>query len=343
MKGDSILITTGGGEGSCLYFSANGGQSWSNSTNGFGGSGSDFLDPLEIVLDPTNSSTVYAMAGDCVAKSTDFGKSWNAVKNSWGAISYQPVILRVNPLNKNQVISGGEAGNFHSYLDISFNAGSSWTQYAYEDNNAVNCLEFHPTNPAIMYIGKEGKIDHSIDSGKTWQTTYVPPVGMYIYAISQPNSQAVYATGSYNNVSFAKDTLHLFKSTDDGKTWKKFHQEYIPNCGGGAEMTIHDSIVYILTWDKGVYTINLRDLPTNIQSPNKADEFAIRHQGDFLTIAHTKDHDFMATIFAMSGQMVYTTTSGNNPIATYSWPNGVYVVNVQSATSRMTQKVLISR
>lgn len=341
-KGDSILITTAGGPDSCIYLSTNKGQTWKNFTNGFGGSRTDFIDPLELAQDPIDPSSIYGMAGDCVAKSTDFGRSWNPVKNSWGFISYQPVILKVNPLRKDQVMSGGEAGNFHSYLDISINAGNTWSQHAVEDNNAVNCLEFHPTNPAIMYIGKEGKIDRSIDSGKTWQTTYIPPELMYIYAISQPSSEAVYATGAYNNVGFAKDTLHIFRSSNDGKTWNKYHEEYIPNCGGGAEMAIYDSIAYVLTWNKGVFTIDLRNLPTSIHSTKKSKKFIINHRRELLTISSADDAIFTTGIYTTSGRLIFKETAPKNLINTATWATGVYIVNVQSRKGRMTSKILVS-
>ena len=85
IKGDSLLVTTPNGMGNCMLMSSNGGTAWRNHTNGLGGSvPADFLDPTEMAAHPTNAETLFALSGNCVAKSTNFGKSWTPIKKRLG-------------------------------------------------------------------------------------------------------------------------------------------------------------------------------------------------------------------------------------------------------------------
>jgi len=348
LKGDSILISTIGGLGNCLELSTDNGNSWTNHTNGFGGNSiTNFIDPTELAQHPENPKLIYGLAGNCVARSTDFGNSWTPVKNSWGAISYQPLIMKIHPLKPDWIFSGGEAGNFHSYLDISYDAGQNWNQYAYEDNNAVNCLEFSPADPAIMLIGKEGKIDRSIDSGKTWTTVFKPPHTMYIHAIDYPFSYSndVYAAGAYNNVSFAKDTVHLFRSPDKGASWQKIYEEYIQGCGGIREIEIHDSTLYFLTEHKGVYKLALSDLPVGKRNMPKPHNYSIQIRPNSLQLLSNDISPQKVFIYSLQGQLVFESTMYGEPlsISTSHWSTGCYLIAVRGKTHAYQEKVIVVR
>ena len=345
-NGDSLLIITEGGPGNCIELSTDHGDSWSNFTNGFGGPAIDFQSASEFAQSPHDPLVIYGMAGNCVAKSTDFGNNWTVVKNSWGHISYQPVIMRAHPFVPDLVISGGEAGNFHSYLDISYNAGTSWTQHDVEANDAVNCIAFHPSDAAIMFTGKEGKINRSLDSGKTWSTVFKPPHGMYIRAIDYPfaYSDHVYAVGAYNSVNFAKDSVHLFRSTDKGGHWEKVFQYYLTKCGGVAEMHIFDSTLYFMTFSKGVYSVGLNTLPVGIQEPQATLDYQMQISQGEVIISSPSQPITSLRVFDLQGRQLYLGANASQfQVKTGHWKKGLYIVRIESEQALYSEKFLINR
>ena len=255
--------------------------------------------------------------------------------------------MKVHPLKPDWIFSGGESGNFNSFLDISYDGGQTWNTYAQEDNNAVNCLEFSPSNPSLMLIGKEGKIDRSLDSGQTWTTVFTPPHLMYIHAISFPfaGTNEVFAAGAYNNVGFAKDTAHLFYSENGGRTWRNLTKHYIPGCDGIMEMDIHDSILYFVTQSKGVYTMDVKDLPVSRKIPSSDIEMfeIIPQNGGFLV--QTKGSDQLAIeVINGQGQTMVSGTqiSSNTHFTTTSWKQGWYLVLVRNQTgASRSKKVMV--
>lgn len=85
----------------------------------------------------------------------------------------------------------------------------------------VNCIEFHPTNPNIFYVGAPaGGIWKTTDGGASWATTTdeLTSMGVSDIAINPLNPDIIYiATGD----SDASDTysIGILKSIDGGLTW----------------------------------------------------------------------------------------------------------------------------
>src|SRR5262249_22770490 len=78
----SLTVYTRGATG--LYKSTDGGAGWSQIDGGFRPKSSTGYIVTELVIDPTNSSTIYAVAGisgsvNSIFKSTDAGGGWNSL------------------------------------------------------------------------------------------------------------------------------------------------------------------------------------------------------------------------------------------------------------------------
>lgn len=86
----------------------------------------------------------------------------------------------------------------------------------------INAIEFHPTNPNIIYIGAPaGGLWKSTNGGATWQTTtdQLGSIGVSDIVLHPQNPDIVYiATGDAD----ASDTysIGLLKSSDAGATWE---------------------------------------------------------------------------------------------------------------------------
>lgn len=85
----------------------------------------------------------------------------------------------------------------------------------------INAIEFHPTNPNIIYVGAPaGGCWKTTDGGQTWKclTDNLPSLGISAIAIDPTNPNIIYlGTGDAD----ASDTysIGVLKSTDGGITW----------------------------------------------------------------------------------------------------------------------------
>ena len=88
-------------------------------------------------------------------------------------------------------------------------------------NGRVNCIEFHPTNPDVFWVGTPGGgLWKTNDGGSTWETNTdnLPVLGVSDVIINPENTQIMYlATGDADG----GDTysIGVLKSIDGGVTW----------------------------------------------------------------------------------------------------------------------------
>ncbi|MBL7889976.1 MAG: T9SS type A sorting domain-containing protein [Bacteroidia bacterium] len=86
----------------------------------------------------------------------------------------------------------------------------------------LNCVEFHPTNPNVIFVGAPaGGLWRSNDGGNSWSTTTdkLPSIGVNDVAIDPQNPNTIYiATGDDDG----GDTysVGVLKSVDGGVTWQ---------------------------------------------------------------------------------------------------------------------------
>lgn len=90
--------------------------------------------------------------------------------------------------------------------------GQTWTHVSDGLNGPVDFhnMEVSRTDPAVIYgIGHDGMIQHSNDSGATWQVTGAAPARLIDIATSDADAAALYAATEDG----------LFRSTDKGASW----------------------------------------------------------------------------------------------------------------------------
>lgn len=348
---DTLVCVIDSTEGNTIFVSGNGGSSFTNSTNGFGGTGVDFQPGFRVDVNPNNHHEIIAMSGSCVARSDDFCESWTPVYLTWGYSVYQPTVLRYHPLNSTLIYSGGELSLFDSYLSYSFDSGTTWQTSAVESNNAVNGIAFHPGNVDTLFIGKEGKIARSIDKGLTWSEVYATPHYEYIYSIiyDKSNSSTIYAAGAINGLN---DTIRIFRSLDGGSTWEEWVKEIFSESDNQIiSMIMYNTFLCVLMRDhfgniQGVYKLNTSTVPVpeiieNTQVkifPNPfSSETTLQADPPLKNATLTVENSLGQTVKQIkniSAQPVIL-TRGN-------LPNGLYFVRLKEEKKVLTEKLIIT-
>jgi photosystem II stability/assembly factor-like uncharacterized protein len=186
--------------------------------------------------------------GGGVWKTGDGGVTWNPLfdKQSISSIG----ALAVADSDPNVIYAGtGEAcirGNisFGDGVYKSTDAGKTWTNIGLRDTRHIGAVIVHPTNPDAVFVAALGHaygpnsergIFRTRDGGKTWEKVlYLDDRTGGIEVVFDPHNPHIlfaamwegYRTPWSLNSGGAKDGL--YRSSDDGTTWKRIEGNGIP-------------------------------------------------------------------------------------------------------------------
>lgn len=173
---------TSGGEGSGLYRSIDGGDSWQELTNGLP---QDEKGRIALAIAKSQSTTVYATVeseNTALYRSDDMGKSWQK-KSDAGMVQMRPFYfgeLKVDPTDPERVykpsfitvtsVDGGES--FTSMFSGGFNIP------IHPDHHA---LWINPNNPNQLVLGTDGGVYISYNKGGNWRMVGTLPVSQFYH------------------------------------------------------------------------------------------------------------------------------------------------------------------
>ena len=217
-----IYAVTGFG----VFKSTNGGGSWSALSD-------DFY-PSSLVIDPSNSQTLYAVSYyDCddygcnstVFKSTDAGITWT--RSDTGTNFYYVAALAIDPINTATIYVSAYASDTHADGGIykSTDSGGTWSFLGAGLPNSVSSLVIDPVNPNNLYAAPYGEgVFKSADGGATWNPLNNGLTDLNI------NSLVIDAAGSSLHVGTASGVFDYQFSTatnqiDDASTFVR--QQYL--------------------------------------------------------------------------------------------------------------------
>ena len=187
--------------------------------------GFDNIDPIDLVIHPTDSNIIYIGAFDIgIWRSLDHGQSWQSCNDkdftgSWKEYGGNTATIAVDPQHKNVVwatMSRYQKGESPTYLVRSDSMGlqGSWVL----SNNGlptteVMGLSLDPTSPVAnrtLFVTAAGDVYRSTDDGNSW-TKVLEKNGLRFTAVDHFDGKIVYAGGGAG----------FWRSTDGGDNWSE--------------------------------------------------------------------------------------------------------------------------
>ncbi len=266
--GDSVLAATAHHlKDSILLLSTDDGNSFVNHTPPFFFQFDSINTVWKIDQNPANPSSIVVLQNAYgVAKSTNYGLSWNSLSQVSGG--YQERYLGFHPLDTHSLYYAGEQLFFESYIYTSLDDGNNWTLTGNFHNHAKHYIAYHPTDTNTLICAGEGIMSKSTDRGLTWNNTAILP--LYVFSIqNHPDYPSYYyATGDMHGPD---DTLSVYVSSDYGDSWSLFLNEYYPDSDGILNLHIYNNTLYLVTMTNGVLAYQL-PIIDHVYSPEQHTE-----------------------------------------------------------------------
>ena len=269
-----VFTYVGGGPGSTLYKSTDGGATWKKSTKGFPGGD---LGRIGLAISPADPQVLYAIVeagkGGGFFKSTDRGASW--VKQSGHSTSGNYYMeIYCHPTNPDIIYS------MDTWNMVSYDGGKSFQQLGEEYKHVDNhIIWIDPNDTDYLLAGCDGGIYESFDHAKTWDYKGNLPVTQF-YKVVTDNAEPFYNIygGTQDNFSMGGPSRTRNGHGIANSDW------YVTQLGDGFESAIDPedpNIVYAQYQYGGLTRFDKRSGEmTGIQPQPREDEDAYRWNWD---------------------------------------------------------------
>ena len=214
----NVAALIGGGPGTSLYKSVNGGDSWSKIDKGLPGSNKG---KIGLAISPMQPNVLYAAVeldkrAGAVYRSENSGGSWSkmsdTVSGGTGPHYYQELVAsphefdKIYLMNVRVLVSDDGGKNFYQMKE----------SQKHSDNHS---LTFKKDDPNYMLIGTDGGIYESFDNSKNWKYVSNLPLTQF-YKIAVDDNKPfynVYGGTQDNNTQGAPsrtDNIHGIRNSD---------------------------------------------------------------------------------------------------------------------------------
>lgn len=252
-NGNNVLaITHTEGTGNLIVKSTNNGQTFTDATSSFFFNNTSVNGILQIAQNPKDANTVAVLhRGYGIAQSADFGSSWKNLYPFLGG--YQDWFVGFNPNDSGNIMYTGEELFFRSYVQATYDGGTTWQRVDSLQTHCTHGITFHPTDKNVMLSYGEGRIGRSTDQGRTWTDFNFFPIYVFKVVYDPANPDTVYASGDFPGTS---DDILIYKSVDGGKTWYLSYQQVIKDSDGVLDLQLYKDRLIVYTLVNGVYFID---------------------------------------------------------------------------------------
>tara|TARA_B100000809_G_C15138822_1_gene531967 strand:+ start:4281 stop:7505 length:3225 start_codon:yes stop_codon:yes gene_type:complete len=204
-----------GGEGSGIFITHNGGETWEERTDKDGLPKGN-LGRIGLAIANNKPNIVYALIEakkNALYKSTDGGFTFKKIndKDDIGNRPFYYSDIFVDPQNENRVYS------VFTYINVSEDGGKNFNQLmpAYGVDNGVHpdhhAWWIHPTNGNFMIDGNDGGMNITHDGGKTWRFIGNLPVAQF-YHIAVDNEYPYNVYGGMQDNGSWRGPAYVWRS-----------------------------------------------------------------------------------------------------------------------------------
>ncbi|MCB0667322.1 MAG: glycosyl hydrolase [Saprospiraceae bacterium] len=249
----TVAAYMGGGPGSGIHRSMDGGETWEKLTSGLPKSN---LGKIGLAISPQNPDKVYAIVETDRTKgglylSDDRGNSWtkqsNTVSGGTGPHYYQE--LYASPHKEGMLYL------MDVRVQVSTDDGKTFNQLSEREKHSDNhAIAFRPDEPEYLMVGSDGGLYESFDHGETWRFIDNMPITQY-YKVAVDDAEPFYFVygGTQDNGSSGgpsrTDNEHGIMNQDFFKTlFADGHQS--------ATEPGNPNIMYAETQQGGLYRVD---------------------------------------------------------------------------------------
>ncbi len=214
---------------------------------------------ISAVTGPIGQPGVYYVGTPAggVWKTTSAGVTWFPIFDQFQNVDSIGAV-QVAPSDPNTVYVGtGDSvgGSSGDGMYKSTNAGITWTHIGLEETTKINKIVIDPKDPDLVIVSTQGDAKHTgqgiyrtTDGGKTWSNVLKPENanGTRDVEAAFDEPKVIFATSQGGGGGFGggggaaapqgPNGTALFKSTDEGKTWKKI--DSLPSYAGRISVAV---------------------------------------------------------------------------------------------------------
>lgn len=233
-----VYTYVGGGPGSAMHKSTDGGKTWTKINKGLP---SVELGRIGLAISPANPEIIYAIVEAANRKggffaSTNRGASWEKRSSHVTSGNYYQEII-ADPVDENTVYS------MDTWMSVTHDGGKSFKRVGEDTKHVDNhCMWINPNNNKHWVVGCDGGIYETFDAAKTWDFKKNLPVTQF-YKVALDNDYPFYNIygGTQDNFSLGGPSRVLTNHGIRNSEW------FITNGGDGFESQIdpkNPNIVY---------------------------------------------------------------------------------------------------
>lgn len=233
-----VFTYVGGGPGSGIYKTTDGGQNWSKANKGLP---SGDIGRIGLAISPANPEYLYAMveaagSGSGFYRSDNRGASWSKKDSYFTRGNYYSEIV-AHPTDPETVFA------MDTYMHYTDDGGNSFQRVGEPNKHVDNhCMWIDPEQPNYYLVGCDGGIYESFDAGKTWNYKPNLPVTQF-YKVEVDNDLPFYNVygGTQDNFSLGGPSRTRNSNGITNSDW------FVTHGGDGFESAIdpeNPDIVY---------------------------------------------------------------------------------------------------
>ncbi|WP_296321944.1 exo-alpha-sialidase [Winogradskyella sp.] len=233
-----VYTYVGGGPGSAMHKSEDGGKTWTKINKGLP---SEELGRIGLAISPANPEIIYAIVEAANGKggffaSTNRGASWKKRSSHVTSGNYYQEII-ADPIDEHTVYS------MDTWMSVTHDGGKTFKLVGEDTKHVDNhCMWINPNNNNHWVVGCDGGIYETFDAAKTWDFKKNLPVTQF-YKVAVDNDYPFYNIygGTQDNFSLGGPSRVLTNHGIRNSEW------FITNGGDGFESQIdpnNPNIVY---------------------------------------------------------------------------------------------------